>query len=304
MFYCQLGRTGLKVSEIGLGTMMFGEKTGEYESIRIVHQALEAGINLIDVADIYAGGESERIVGKALKGRRSEAILATKGGRATPLGEGLSPTYVFRAVEASLKRLQTDYIDLYQVHRWDPATPLEDTLEALDNLVKQGKVRNIGCSNFTAGQLNQASSVSTDRGWSRFESIQPRYNLVYREAEAQLLPHCLAEEIGVLAYSPLAGGVLTGKYQDDIPEGSRAWKNPTWQQNRLTPVARTCAQRILQAATRLGRPAGQVAIRWCLAHPAVSTALVGPRTEEQWAEAVEAGTWKLSSNEASQISQD
>jgi aryl-alcohol dehydrogenase-like predicted oxidoreductase len=301
MQYRQLGRTGLRVSEIGLGTMMFGEKTGEAEAIRIIHQALDAGVNLIDVADVYAGGESERIVGKALKGRRHEAILATKGGRPTPLGEGLSRRYLYMAVEASLERLQTDYIDLYQVHRWDPHTPLEETLEALTDLVRQGKIRYIGCSNFAAWQLCKALWISDVRRLAPFISVQPRYNLIYREAEAELFPLCLAEGVGVLAYSPLAGGILTGKYLDGIPEGARGWQNPAWQQNRLTPQAQAAAARIRSAAQQLGRPAGQVAIRWCLAHPAVSTALVGPRTEEQWAEALGASTWSLTPEEAAAI---
>lgn len=304
MQYRRLGRTGLKVSEIGLGTMMFGEKTSEAESIRIINQALDAGVNLIDVADVYAGGESERIVGKALAGRRTEAVLATKGGRATPLGQGLSRRHLFLAVEASLKRLQTDYIDLYQVHRWDPDTPLDESLDALNDLVRQGKVRYIGCSNFAAWQLCKALWMSDRRALSRFDSVQPRYNLIHREPETELFPLCLSEGVGVLAYSPLAGGILTGKYLGDVPEGSRGWQNPTWQEARLTQGAQAAASRMHAAAERLGRPAGQLAIRWCLAHPAVSTALVGPRTEAQWTEALEAATWSLTPEEAAQISLD
>ncbi len=301
MQYRRLGRCGLKVSEIGLGTMMFGEKTSEEESIRIVHRALDAGVNLIDVADVYAGGESERIVGKALKGRRHEVILATKVGRPTPLGQGLSRRYIFQAVEASLKRLKTDYIDLYQVHYWDPETPIEEALSALTDLVRQGKVRYIGCSNFAAWQLCKALWVSDVRHLARFDSVQPRYNLVYRQAEAELFPLCLSEGVGVLAYSPLAGGILTGKYLERIPEGSRGWQNPAWQQKRLTPEALDAARRVREAAKRLSRPEGQVAIRWCLAHPVVSTVLVGPRTDEQWAEALKAAEWALSAEEAAQI---
>lgn len=302
MQYRRLGRTGLKVSEIGLGTMMFGEKTSEAEAVRIVHQALDAGVNLIDVADVYAGGESERILGKALRNRRSQAILATKAGRPTPVGQGLSRHYLFQTIEASLDRLQTDYIDLYQVHRWDPETPLEETLSALTDLVRQGKIRYIGCSNFAAWQLCKALWVSDARYLRRFDSVQPRYNLVYRDAEHELFPLCLSEQVGVLAYSPLAGGILTGKYLDSVPEGSRAWQNEPWQQQRLTPGAQGSAARVLEAVQRLSRPAGQVAIRWCLAHPAVSSALVGPRTEAQWAEALQAATWSLSPEDASILS--
>lgn len=304
MRYRRLGRTGLSVSEVGLGTMMFGEKTGETEATRIIHRALDRGVNLIDVADVYAGGESEKMVGRALQGRRHQAVLATKLGRATPLGEGLSRRYLVQAVEASLQRLQTDYIDLYQVHRWDPTTPLDETLSALNDLVRQGKVRYIGCSNFAAWQLCKALWVSDKAGLARFDSIQPRYNLVHREPEAELFPLCLSEGVGVLAYSPLAGGVLTGKYLESVPEGSRGWQNPAWQQNRLTPAALEAARRMAQAAARLERPAGQVAINWVLAHDAVSSALVGPRTEAQWEEALAASEWQLPAAEAAGIAGD
>lgn len=298
----RLGRTGLKVSEIGLGTMMFGEKTSEADAVRMIHQALAAGVNLIDVADVYAGGESERIVGAALQGRRHQAVVATKVGRATPLGEGLSRRNIFLAVEASLRRLQTDYIDLYQVHRWDSQTPLDETLGALTDLVRVGKVRYIGCSNFAAWQLCKALWVSDVKHLARFDSVQPRYSLVHRDPEAELFPLCRSEGVGVLAYSPLAGGILTGKYLDEVPAGSRGDQNEAWQQSRLTPGAQASAARIQQAAQRLGRPSGQVAIRWCLANPAVSSALVGPRTEAQWAEALAAADWTLSAEEALSMS--
>lgn len=301
MRYRKLGRTGLLVSEIGLGTMMFGEKTGEAESTRIIHRALDAGATLIDVADVYAGGESERIVGRALRGRRHQAVLATKLGRATPLGEGLSRRYLFLAVEASLERLQTDYIDLYQVHRWDPNTPIDETLSALTDLVRQGKVRYIGCSNFAAWQLCKALWVSDKHGYARFDSVQPRYNLVFREPETELFPLCLSEGVGVLAYSPLAGGVLTGKYLEQVPEGPRGYQNPSWQQNRLNPAAQEAARRMVELAGRLERPAGQVAINWVLANPAVSSALVGPRTEEQWEEALAANLWSLPAEAAADL---
>lgn len=293
MRYRSFGKTGLQVSEIGLGTMMFGEKTGETESIRIVHHALENGVNLIDVADVYAGGESERIVGRALKGRRQEAFLATKVGRATPLGEGLSRAHILKSVEASLQRLQTDYIDLYQVHRWDPHVSLTETLSALTELVRQGKVRYVGCSNFEAWQLYKAHFTTDVHSLVRFESVQPRYNVVHREAEQELLPYCEAQQVAVLAYSPLAGGILTGKYLQGVPEGSRAWQNPTWQEKRLTPDAYLAASTIQTAAERLGHPASEVAIRWCLRNPAVTSVLVGPRTEDQWRSALAANTWDL-----------
>lgn len=302
MQYRQLGRTGLKVSVIGLGTMMFGEKTGEAESVRIIHGALDAGVNLIDVADVYAGTESERIVGKALQGRRQQAVLATKGGRPTTLGQGLSRRYLYQAVDASLQRLQTEYIDLYQVHRWDPETPIEETLSALNDLVRAGKIRYIGCSNFAAWQLCKALWVSDVRGYARFDAVQPRYSLAYRESEDELLPLCAAEGVGVLAYSPLAGGVLTGKYLNQVPDGSRGWQNPNWQANRLTPGAQAAATRVQAVAGRLGRPAGQVAIAWLLANPTLTSALVGPRTAQQWDEAVAAGELALAPEAVAELS--
>lgn len=302
MQYRTFGQSGILISEISLGTMMFGEKTPEAEAARIIHHALDAGVNLIDVADVYAGGESERIVGRALLQRRHEAFLATKVGRRTPEGDGLSAAYIERAVEASLRRLQTDYIDLYQVHRWDSNTPLDETLEALHRLVRSGKVRHVGCSNYEAAQLQAALESSKSHTWPPFVSVQPRYNLVYRGAEAELLPTCLREGVGVLAYSPLAGGVLTGKYLTGIPERSRAWQNETWQANRLTPEAQSAAERVSRVAGRLGRRPCQLAIRWCLAHPAVTSALVGPRTLQQWEEAVAASSLALQPTEVTELS--
>ena len=288
-----LGRTGLQVGEIGLGTMMFGEKTGEPEAAAIVHSALDQGANLIDVADVYAGGESERIVGQALRKRRTQAVLATKGGRPTDLGRGLSGEYLRRAVEASLQRLGTDFIDLYQVHLPDEETPLEDTLGALTDLVREGKIRFIGCSNFPAWLLCKSLWLADVRKLVRFETVQPRYNLFHREPEAELFPLCLDQGLGVLAYSPLGGGILTGKYLESIPEGSRAWQNPAWQRARLTPSALAAARRVSAVARRIGRPAAAVALRWVVQRPAVTCALVGPRTPEQWAEALEAADWTL-----------
>lgn len=301
MNYRTFGRTGLNVSEIGLGTMMFGEKTGEAESLGIVDRALDAGVNLIDVADVYAAGESERLVGKALKGRRSKVLLATKVGRKTAVGEGLSRSYIVAAVEESLKRLQTDYIDLYQVHRWNSNTSLVETLQALNDLVKQGKVRYIGCSNFETWQLYKGLFLADLHSLARFESIQPRYNLAFREPEAELFPYCLSERVGVLAYSPLAGGVLTGKYLGMVPEHSRGWGNESWQQNRLSPSAQAAAESIVSTAKLLNRPAAEVALRWALAHPAVSSVLVGPRTNAQWEAALNSSSWSLSTAQAAEI---
>lgn len=289
----QLGRTGLHVGEIALGTMMFGEKTTAPEATAIIHRALDAGANLIDTADVYAQGASEEIVGRALQGRRNQAVLATKGGRTSATTRDLSRRYLVQAVEASLRRLQTDWIDLYQVHHPDTETPLEETLGALTDLVRQGKIRWIGCSNFPASLLSESLEISAGSGLARFDTIQPRYNLFVREPEAELFPLCLQHEIGVLAYSPLGGGILTGKYLDGAPDGSRGWQNPGWQEARLTPEAVAAARSVRRAARELGRPAGEVAIRWVLGHRAVTCALVGPRTMAQWEEALSASAWEL-----------
>lgn len=293
MQYRRLGHSELLVSEIAVGSMMFGDKTAEPEAIRIVHRALDAGVNLIDTADVYAGGESERILGRALKGRRSQAVIATKGGHARS-GRGLGRRDLFLSVEDSLRRLDTDCIDLYQVHRFDPDTPVEETLLALHDLVRAGSVRYVGCSNWAASQLREALRLSSLHGWIRFDSVQPRYNLIEREPERELFPLCMAEGVGVLAYGPQASGVLTGKYLDGVPAGSRGAGRSDWQQAFLTPENQAAAQRVRDVATRLGRPAGQVALRWCLANPAVSSVLVGVSTEAQWAEALPAGDWTLS----------
>ena len=221
----KLGNTGLKVSEICLGTMTFGFQCSNETSIAILEKAWDYGINFIDTADVYplppdiaTSGRTESIIGnwlKAIPGRRHEVILATKCFGKTgnaPNDQGLSRRHIFDAVEASLARLQSDFIDLYQVHFYDPETPHEETLRALDDLVKSGKVRYIGCSNYMAYQLMKALWISDKLAISRFDSIQPRYNLLFREFERELFPVCRDERIGVIVYNPLAGGFLTGKY--------------------------------------------------------------------------------------------
>ncbi|MCL6522339.1 MAG: aldo/keto reductase [Firmicutes bacterium] len=297
-----LGRSGLTVPVIGLGTMMFGEKTGLGEARRIVDRALEAGVDLIDTADVYADGEAERMLGEILRGRRWRVLLATKGGRPTGLGQGLGRRYLHLAVEASLRRLRTDWIDLYQLHFWDPSVPLDESLETLDALVRQGKIRYVGVSNWAAWQLALGLGRAEARGWQRPVAVQARYNLVYRQAEEELLPLCAHEGVGLLAYSPLAGGILTGKYLEGIPQGSRAWQNPTWQERRLTPRAQAAARAVCEAAARTGWTPGQVALAWLLGREEVSSALVGPRTLAQWEEALAAAELRLPEAERSALS--
>jgi len=227
MEYRTLGRHGVKVSRLCLGTMMFGGPTSEEESIRIIHRALDLGINFIDTADMYTGGASERITGKAIRDRRDQVVLATKV--RYPVGDGpndsgLSRYHIFNAVEASLRRLGTDHIDLYYLHLPDYETPLEESLSAMDDLVRQGKVRYIGCSNFYAWQICKGLWISDRRGWAPFACVQPLYNIVNRDAEVEVLPLCAEEGLGVVTYSPLARGVLSGKYLPggDLPSDSRA----------------------------------------------------------------------------------
>jgi len=288
--YRRLGKTGLKVSEICLGCMTFGGQADEETSIAIIDHALESGVNFLDTADVYTRQRSEAIVGKALKGRRNKVVLATKvRGR---VGEdvndvGLSRKHIMQGVEDSLRRLQTDYIDLYQVHSWDTETPIEETLSALDDLVRQGKVRYIGCSNFAAWQLCKALWASDVHGWARFDSIQPRYNILDKRIEAELLPLCTDQGIGVVVYSPLAGGVLTGKYHwgEEAPAGSRfALRGGRQVQSALSDSNLAAVEKLGEVAAARGKSVGQLALAWVLANPTVSSAINGATSVAQFAE--------------------
>ncbi|GMA50664.1 hypothetical protein GCM10025857_20210 [Alicyclobacillus contaminans] len=215
MQYRRLGQSGLEVSVLGLGTNAFGGRADKAASIQVIHAALDAGVNFIDTANIYTNTMSEQIIGEALAGRRQEVVLATKAGM--PRGEGPnerggSRVHLMRELEGSLRRLQTDYVDLYQIHAFDPHTPLEETLRALDDMVRQGKVRYIGASNYAAWELMKALGVSERLGLNRFVSIQPCYSLADRTIERELVPLCVDQGIGIIPYFPLAGGILTGKY--------------------------------------------------------------------------------------------
>jgi aryl-alcohol dehydrogenase-like predicted oxidoreductase len=227
MDYVNLGRSGVKVSRLCLGTMMFGGPTDEGDSARIIHRALDAGINFLDTANIYNAGESEVVTGRAIRNRRADVVLATKARNAMserPNDQGLSRVHLLRACEDSLRRLGTDYIDLYYMHAPDHATPLEESLRALDDLVRHGKVRYVACSNYYAYQVALMLGIAEARNLERMTCVQPLYNIVNRDIEVELLPFCRDKGIGVVVYSPLARGVLTGKYQPGQapPEGSRA----------------------------------------------------------------------------------
>jgi len=285
-----LGRTGVQVSPLCLGAMMFGAwgNPDHDESTKIIRAALDAGINFVDTADIYSNGESEEIVGKALAGRRDDVVLATK--LHNPMGEdvnarGNSRRWIVRAVEDSLRRLQTDHIDLYQVHRPEPQTEVDETLGALSDLVRQGKVLYIGSSTFPAHEVVEAQWVAERRGRERFVTEQPPYSILARGIEADLLPVAQTYGMGVLPWSPLAGGWLTGKYRkgQDAPESSRSARMPA-RYDLSTPENQAkleAADALAQLADEAGMSLIHLALGFTLAHPAVTSPIIGPRTMEQ-----------------------
>jgi aryl-alcohol dehydrogenase-like predicted oxidoreductase len=291
MEHRSLGRTGVSVSKLCLGAMMFGAwgNPDHDECIRIIHRALDAGINFIDTADVYAQGESEEIVGKALAGgRRDDIILATKFHGAMgedPNRQGSSRRWIVREVEDSLRRLGTDWIDLYQVHRPRGDTDVEETLSALSDLVHQGKVRYIGSSTFPASQIVEAQWVARDRHLQRFVTEQPPYSMLVRAVEADVLPTCVRHGMAVISYSPLAGGWLSGRWRKDAGQqsSSRAGRLP-----ERFDLSQPANQRKLDAVEQLARLAEeagitliQLAIAFALNHPAITAAIIGPRTMEQ-----------------------
>lgn len=253
----------------------------------MVHAALDAGINLLDTADIYGNGESERMIGLALKGRRSQAVLATKGfGKMGPgpNDAGASRQHLLDAVDASLKRLQTDYIDLYQLHNWDPDTPIEETLRVLDDLVRWGKVRYVGCSNYAAWQIVKALGVSERMGWVRFVSNQPEYSPVNRQIEREIIPMGLSEGVGQIVYFPLAGGLLTGKYKPNEapPEGSRAvTAGPRFANRWLSEKNFALMAKLAALAQEVGLTLPHLTLAWVMAKPGVTSAIVGASRPEQ-----------------------
>ena len=283
MQYRKMGRTGLKVSAICLGSATFGNQINEIEATNIIEIALAAGANFLDTADVYAKGRTEEIIGKALKGKRQSVVLATKVGQRAGPGfndVGLSRKHIMQGVEDSLRRLGTDYIDLYYVHEPDYDTPIEETLYALDGLVHQGKVRYIACSNFRAWQLCKALWVSDLHGLARFDCIQPPYNLLLRDIEYELLPLCASEGTGVCVFNPLAGGLLTGKHDPDKPpaEGTRfalERLGPMYQKRYWSAANFEAVASLRQIAEEHGRSLPQFAIAWILSNKVVTSAICG-----------------------------
>jgi aryl-alcohol dehydrogenase-like predicted oxidoreductase len=306
-----LGRTGLKVSEICLGTMTFGHQCDEETSFAILNKAAEQGVFFIDTADVYpvppspeTAGRTEEIVGKWLEGKRDQYVLATKCRMRVGHGandEGLSRRHVLKAAEDSLRRLRTDFIDLYQAHSPDPFTPLEETIRAFDDLVRQGKVRYVGSSNHPAWQVALGLGISARQGLARFDCVQPRYNLLYREIETELLPLCRDQGLGVIPYNPLAGGFLSGKYRSPEPvPGTRftlgktgdLYRERYWQQAQFEAV-----DQLRRFFEPRGKSLVQVAIAWVLAQPGITSAIVGASRPEQLAESLGAANLSLDAAE-------
>src|SRR3954452_12027092 len=305
MEYRTLGRTGVKVSPLCLGAMMFGAwgNPDHDDSVAIIHAALDAGINFIDTADIYSAGESERIVAKAVQGRRDDIVLGTKvhaGMGSDPNMQGNSRRWIIRECENSLERLQTDYLDLYQIHRPEPDTDIDETLGALTDLVRAGKVRYIGSSTFPPSAIVEAQWVAERRGRERFVCEQPPYSILVRGVEADVLPTCQRHGMGVIPWSPLAGGWLTGRYRkgQDLPETHRAQRIPQRYDMSLpgNQAKLEAADALAQLADEPGLTLIDMALPFVLEHPAVTAAIIGPRTMEQLESQLGAADVKLSND--------
>lgn len=316
MHYRYLGRTGLKVSELCLGAMTFGRESSEEVSFQIMDRFADAGGNFIDTADVYTRGVSEKIVGRWLEGKpRNDFVIATKV--RFPMGEGpndlgLSRKHILSGVEASIRRLGTDYIDLYQIHAWDRGTPLEETLSTLNSLVQTGKVRYLGASNVSGWQLQKAIDLSRQMGWKPFSCLQPLYNLLDRSIEWELLPVCRNEGLGVIPWSPLRGGWLSGKYRRGMtapPEGTRVdttgkhgWSE-SWEaydNERTWRVIDT----LYSVAEEAGKTPAQVALNWLMQRPAVTAPIIGVRRNMKHLEDnLGAGGWALSEEQIQPLNQ-
>src|SRR5580658_2243111 len=310
MNHVHLGRTGLVVSELCLGTMTFGLQCDETMSVAILDRAAEGGITFIDTADVYplggglpTVGRTEEILGGWLRGKRDRFIVATKCfGRTGPAAweQGNSRKHIMEAVEASLRRLDTDYIDLYQLHGPDPGTPIDETLGALDDLVRSGKVRYVGCSNFLAYQTARALGRSEAKSLVRFDSVQPRYNLLFRQIERELLPLCAEEGLGVIPYNPIAGGLLSGKHNPSSPptEGTRFtlgsaagnYQNRYWHDQEFATV-----EELRKIAEREGIPLVTLSVAWVLANPAVTAPIIGASRPGQLDQSLAAADYVMSS---------
>jgi aryl-alcohol dehydrogenase-like predicted oxidoreductase len=298
MQYRRLGRSGLKVSEICLGTMTFGHGTDVAEAERIVAEALDGGVTFFDTADGYSDGESESMLGRALGARRRDAVIATKVFNAMgpgPNDSGMSRVHIMNAVEDSLRRLGTDYIDLYYIHHVDVQTPLDEMLRAFDDLVRQGKIRYPACSNYEAWRLMEALWISDSKGLARFAAYQPQYSLVVRDIEEELVPACDLKGVGMVVWSPLAGGYLSGKYRpgERSVAGARSAENWAFPTRFFHPDHEAILAELLAVARDLGHTPAQVAVRWVLDQNMVCSAIVGARTAAQFRDTLACCGWDL-----------
>lgn len=305
MEYRQLGNSGVKVSAIGLGTNQFGSKVDQAGVHEIIAGSLDLGINFIDTADVYQEGRSEETLGVALKGKWEQVVLATKVAMAAgegPNDRGASRYHIMLGVEASLRRLQSDHIDLYQIHRWDDQTPIEETLRALDDLVRSGKVRYVGASNFAAWQLARANLLAEIRGWVPFVSIQNHYHMLERAQEQEMIPYCNAYNVGMLPFFPLAGGFLTGKYQQGqpAPTGSRGERSP-YVQKYMTDANYDKLEKLIAWAQERGHTMTELAHAWLLAQPQVSSVISGATKLAHVQANAKGSDWQLTAGELKEV---
>ncbi|HTJ44663.1 MAG TPA: aldo/keto reductase [Kofleriaceae bacterium] len=306
MQYRWLGRTGVKVSRLALGTMCWGGDADEGSSAAMFARAREAGVNFIDTADVYNGGRSEEMLGRFMGRARDELVIATKAYFPTgqdPNARGASRFHLVRAVEASLRRMQTDRVDLFYLHRWDDETAIEETLRALDDLVRAGKILYPACSNFAAWQVAHALGVAAARGLAPIVAVQPMYNLVKRQAEVEILPSARALGVAVVPYSPMAGGMLSGKYTGGAsPAGARFTYNKMYQTRYADQAYWAAAEAFAALAGDIGRAPGTLAVAWVASHPAVTSVLVGARSVEQLETSLAAADLELDHETRAKIS--
>ena len=308
MEYRKLGNTGLKVSEVGVGCNNFGMRMDQEQTQAVVDKAIDEGINLFDTADVYGGTKSELFLGNALGSRRHDVVVATKFGMGSPdavLSRGGSRRYIVNAVEASLKRLDTDYIDLYQIHFPDVDTPIEETLRAMSELVTQGKVRYIGCSNFTGWQVADADWTAKSLGLNRFETAQNLYSLMDRRLEREVIPACERFGLGMLPYFPLASGLLTGKYRrgEDAPEGTRLGAMGPRAAQALSDQNFDIVEKLTEFAETRGHTLLALAIGWLASKPVISSVIAGATRPEQVEANVKASAWKLTAEEMNEVNE-
>lgn len=299
----RLGTSGLTVSEIGLGGNTFGATVDGDEAVRTIQHAIEQGITFIDTADVYSNGRSEELIGQAIAGRRDSVVVATKCGAQLQTG-GLSRREVMRAVDGSLRRLGTDYIDLFYAHRPDAATPIDETLRAMDDLVRSGKVRYIGCSNYRAWEVAHGWGVGQQLGLDRWVAAQNRWNLLEGLDSPELEQAAAALGVGIVPYTPLASGILTGKYvRRTTPEAGTRFGDLSRMRDRLTDAKLAGTERVQKWAEERGHTAAEAAVAWLLAHPVVSSVIAGARSPEQVTANVTAAGWRMTPGERDELTE-